>query len=140
MCVGFNDQPRSSVTFQEFFMLTKIISQWFYSNPDDFFNSNFEFQVRILTDAVDDITTIDDFLAVSENHILDDVNNCVGAVQVIFCFHFLCLLTKIPWIYDFFWHTSILFINYKLKGWNICSLLNCSQHGWIFDESNVWCS
>ena len=67
-----------------------------------FLNSNFEFQVRILTDAVDDITTIDDFLAVSENHILDDVNNCVGAVQVIFCFHFLCLLTKIPWIYDFF--------------------------------------
>ena len=39
-------------------------------------------QVRILTDAVDDITTIDDFLAVSENHILDDVNNCVAAVQV----------------------------------------------------------
>merc|ERR1719273_1786057 len=38
-------------------------------------------QVRILTDAVDDITTIDDFLAVSENHILDDVNNCVAAVQ-----------------------------------------------------------
>ena len=79
-------------------MPTKIISQWFYSDPDDFFNSNFEFQVRILTDAVDDITTIDDFLAVSENHILDDVNNCVGAVQVIFCFRFLCLLTKIPWI------------------------------------------
>ena len=39
-------------------------------------------QVRILTDAVDDITTIDDFLAVSENHILDDVNNCVAALQV----------------------------------------------------------
>ena len=45
---------------------------------------HFEFQVRILTDAVDDITTIDDFLAVSENHILDDVNNCVAAVQVSF--------------------------------------------------------
>ena len=55
-------------------------------NRGDFFNSNLEFQVRILTDAVDDITTIDDFLAVSENHILDDVNNCVGSVQVIFCF------------------------------------------------------
>merc|ERR1719273_285232 len=39
-------------------------------------------QVRILTDAVDDITTIDDFLAVSENHILDDVNNCVASLQV----------------------------------------------------------
>lgn len=40
-----------------------------------------ENQVRILTEAVDDITTIDDFLAVSENHILDDVNKCVLALQ-----------------------------------------------------------
>ena len=39
-------------------------------------------QVRILTDAVDDITTVDDFLAVSENHILEDVNACVAALQV----------------------------------------------------------
>ena len=38
-------------------------------------------QVRILTDAVDDITTIDDFLAVSETHILEDVNACVTALQ-----------------------------------------------------------
>ena len=38
-------------------------------------------QVRILTDAVDDITTVDDFLAVSENHILEDVNSCVAALQ-----------------------------------------------------------
>ena len=38
-------------------------------------------QVRILTDAVDDITTIDDFLAVSENHILEDVNSCVTSMQ-----------------------------------------------------------
>jgi len=38
-------------------------------------------QVRILTDAVDDITTIDDFLAVSENHILEDVNTCVTSMQ-----------------------------------------------------------
>jgi catenin alpha len=38
-------------------------------------------QVRILTDAVDDITTIDDFLAVSEHHILEDVNSCVQAFQ-----------------------------------------------------------
>ena len=38
-------------------------------------------QVRILTDAVDDITTVDDFLAVSENHILEDVNSCVQAFQ-----------------------------------------------------------
>ena len=39
-------------------------------------------QVRILTDAVDDITTVDDFLAVSESHILDDVNRCITALQV----------------------------------------------------------
>lgn len=38
-------------------------------------------QVRILTETVDDITTIDDFLAVSENHILEDVNKCVLALQ-----------------------------------------------------------
>ncbi len=35
-----------------------------------------------MTDAVDDITTVDDFLAVSENHILEDVNECVAALQV----------------------------------------------------------
>ena len=40
------------------------------------------FKVRILTDAVDDITTVDDFLAVSESHILDDVNRCITALQV----------------------------------------------------------
>ncbi|XP_041983333.1 catenin alpha isoform X1 [Aricia agestis] len=40
-----------------------------------------EAAVRLLTDAVDDITTIDDFLAVSENHILEDVNKCVVALQ-----------------------------------------------------------
>ena len=38
-------------------------------------------QVRILTDAVDDITTVDDFLAVSESHILEDVNACVTSMQ-----------------------------------------------------------
>ncbi|XP_049884079.1 catenin alpha isoform X2 [Pectinophora gossypiella] len=37
--------------------------------------------VKLLTEAVDDITTIDDFLAVSENHILEDVNKCVVALQ-----------------------------------------------------------
>lgn len=42
---------------------------------------SWENQVRILTEAVDDITTIDDFLAVSENHILEDVNKCVMALQ-----------------------------------------------------------
>ncbi len=51
-----------------------------------------------MTDAVDDITTVDDFLAVSENHILEDVNDCVAALQVrstfsfsIYIFHSLSL-------------------------------------------------
>ncbi|XP_069619961.1 catenin alpha-1 [Ranitomeya imitator] len=47
----------------------------------DLFKEQWEKQVRILTDAVDDITSIDDFLAVSENHILEDVNKCVIALQ-----------------------------------------------------------
>ncbi|XP_031335961.1 catenin alpha isoform X3 [Photinus pyralis] len=47
----------------------------------DAFKKSWENQVRILTEAVDDITTIDDFLAVSENHILEDVNKCVLALQ-----------------------------------------------------------
>uniref|UniRef100_T1JG57 Catenin alpha n=1 Tax=Strigamia maritima TaxID=126957 RepID=T1JG57_STRMM len=45
------------------------------------FKEAWENQVRILTEAVDDITTIDDFLAVSESHILEDVNKCVLALQ-----------------------------------------------------------
>lgn len=45
------------------------------------FKQAWELQVRLLTEAVDDITTIDDFLSVSENHILEDVNTCVQAVQ-----------------------------------------------------------
>lgn len=47
----------------------------------DAYRLSWENQVRILTEAVDDITTIDDFLAVSENHILEDVNKCVLALQ-----------------------------------------------------------
>ncbi|CAG9790572.1 unnamed protein product [Diatraea saccharalis] len=45
------------------------------------FSRAWEQAVKLLTDAVDDITTIDDFLAVSENHILEDVNKCVVALQ-----------------------------------------------------------
>ena len=30
---------------------------------------------------MDDIVTVDDFLAVSENHILEDVNKCCLALQ-----------------------------------------------------------
>lgn len=47
----------------------------------DVFKDAWERQVRLLTEAVDDITTIDDFLAVSESHILEDVNKCVLALQ-----------------------------------------------------------
>ncbi|XP_018025887.1 catenin alpha isoform X2 [Hyalella azteca] len=47
----------------------------------DAFKAAWEHQVRILTDAVDDITTIDDFLAVSESHILEDVKTCVRAIN-----------------------------------------------------------
>uniref|UniRef100_A0A8K9X6L2 Catenin alpha-1 n=1 Tax=Oncorhynchus mykiss TaxID=8022 RepID=A0A8K9X6L2_ONCMY len=47
----------------------------------DLFKESWEKQVRVLTDAVDDITSIDDFLCVSENHILEDVNKCVIALQ-----------------------------------------------------------
>lgn len=47
----------------------------------DVFKDAWEREVRLLTDAVDDITTIDDFLAVSESHILEDVNKCVVALQ-----------------------------------------------------------
>ncbi|XP_069178815.1 catenin alpha [Procambarus clarkii] len=45
------------------------------------FKDAWENQVRILIDSVDDITTIDDFLAVSESHILEDVRMCVRAIN-----------------------------------------------------------
>lgn len=45
------------------------------------FRDAWDNHVRILTEAVDDITTIDDFLSVSESHILEDVNKCVLALQ-----------------------------------------------------------
>ena len=41
------------------------------------FRSSWEAQLQILTDAVDDIVTLEDFLAVSESHILEDVNRRV---------------------------------------------------------------
>ena len=41
------------------------------------FRSCWEAQLQILTDAVDDIVTLEDFLAVSESHILEDVNRRV---------------------------------------------------------------
>jgi catenin alpha len=47
----------------------------------DVFKDTWERHVRLLTEAVDDITSIDDFLAVSEAHILEDVNKCVLSLQ-----------------------------------------------------------
>lgn len=40
-----------------------------------------EKQLALLEDAVDDITTVDDFLSVAENLILEDVNNCLEALK-----------------------------------------------------------
>ncbi|KAK3704830.1 hypothetical protein QZH41_005032 [Actinostola sp. cb2023] len=45
------------------------------------FKDAWEKQVRVLTEAVDDVTNIEDFLAASEAHILEDVNKCVQALQ-----------------------------------------------------------
>ena len=46
----------------------------------DVFKVAWESQVQILTDAIDDIVTVDDFLAVSENHILEDATCTQGVV------------------------------------------------------------
>ena len=45
------------------------------------FRDTWSKEVEILTAAVDEITTIDDFLAVSEQHILEDITRCVQALQ-----------------------------------------------------------
>jgi catenin alpha len=45
------------------------------------FRRKWENEVQNLTDSVDEIVTIHDFLAVSEAHILEDVTQCVGALQ-----------------------------------------------------------
>ncbi|XP_069720108.1 catenin alpha-3 isoform X2 [Phaenicophaeus curvirostris] len=50
-------------------------------NNMEMYRSTWENHIRILTEAVDDITSIDDFLAVSESHILEDVNKCIIALR-----------------------------------------------------------
>ncbi|XP_032850438.1 catenin alpha-3 [Tyto alba] len=50
-------------------------------NNMEMYRSTWENHVHILTEAVDDITSIDDFLAVSESHILEDVNKCIIALR-----------------------------------------------------------
>ncbi|XP_054839930.1 catenin alpha-3 [Eublepharis macularius] len=47
----------------------------------DMYKNTWENHIRVLTEAVDDITSIDDFLAVSESHILEDVNKCIVALR-----------------------------------------------------------
>ncbi|XP_053163712.1 catenin alpha-3 isoform X4 [Hemicordylus capensis] len=55
-------------------------SQVLKSNMEMYKNT-WENHIRVLTEAVDDITSIDDFLAVSESHILEDVNKCIIALR-----------------------------------------------------------
>lgn len=50
-------------------------------NNMEMYRSIWENHVHVLTEAVDDITSIDDFLAVSESHILEDVNKCIIALR-----------------------------------------------------------
>ncbi|XP_042122627.1 catenin alpha-3 isoform X1 [Peromyscus maniculatus bairdii] len=50
-------------------------------NTMDMYKRTWEHYIHVLTEAVDDITSIDDFLAVSESHILEDVNKCIIALR-----------------------------------------------------------
>ncbi|XP_075361421.1 catenin alpha-3 isoform X1 [Mycteria americana] len=50
-------------------------------NNMEMYRSTWENHIQVLTEAVDDITSIDDFLAVSESHILEDVNKCIIALR-----------------------------------------------------------
>ena len=47
----------------------------------DVFRDAWQKNVKLLTESVDDITMINDFLSVSENHILEDLNRCVMALR-----------------------------------------------------------
>ncbi|XP_049711970.1 catenin alpha-3 isoform X2 [Elephas maximus indicus] len=50
-------------------------------NTMEMYKRTWENHIHVLTEAVDDITSIDDFLAVSESHILEDVNKCIIALR-----------------------------------------------------------
>ncbi|XP_028649290.2 catenin alpha-3-like [Erpetoichthys calabaricus] len=50
-------------------------------NNMEMYKKTWESHVHLLTEAVDDITSIDDFLSVSESHILEDVNKCIIALR-----------------------------------------------------------
>ncbi|XP_060049472.1 catenin alpha-3 [Erinaceus europaeus] len=47
----------------------------------EMYKRTWENHIHVLTEAVDDITSIDDFLAVSESHILEDINKCIIALK-----------------------------------------------------------
>uniref|UniRef100_A0A4W3GCB8 Catenin alpha 3 n=1 Tax=Callorhinchus milii TaxID=7868 RepID=A0A4W3GCB8_CALMI len=47
----------------------------------EIYKKAWETHVQLLIEAVDDITCIDDFLAISESHILEDVNKCIIALR-----------------------------------------------------------
>ncbi|XP_067858719.1 catenin alpha-3-like [Heptranchias perlo] len=55
-------------------------SQSIRSNME-MYKKAWESHIRLLTEAVDDVTSIDDFLAVSESHILEDVNKCIVSLR-----------------------------------------------------------
>ncbi|XP_072883319.1 catenin alpha-3-like isoform X2 [Hemitrygon akajei] len=55
-------------------------SQSIQSNVE-VYKKTWESHVHLLTEAVDDITSIDEFLAISESHILEDVNNCIISLR-----------------------------------------------------------
>uniref|UniRef100_A0A670YQ10 Catenin alpha 3 n=1 Tax=Pseudonaja textilis TaxID=8673 RepID=A0A670YQ10_PSETE len=61
-------------------LAAKPKSQVVKSNME-MYKATWENHIRILTEAVDDITSIDDFLGVSESHILEDVNKCIIALR-----------------------------------------------------------
>ena len=50
-------------------------------NNMETFRQSWEEVVMLLTRAVDNIVTVDDFLAVSENHVLEDVKRCCLAMK-----------------------------------------------------------
>ncbi|XP_031203369.1 catenin alpha-3 isoform X6 [Mastomys coucha] len=50
-------------------------------NTMEMYKRTWEHYIHVLTEAVDDIISIDDFLAVSESHILEDVNKCIIALR-----------------------------------------------------------
>lgn len=51
------------------------------------FRGSWEEAVRLLTLAVDSVISVDDFLAVSEAHIVEDVKACIEAVVQKVCLH-----------------------------------------------------